>query len=552
MKESVVFSILFMLFSTSSTFAQQCLDGNCDNGRGTYQYENGSKYQGQFKMGRPSGRGTIIFANGNQYNGDWNNGMREGTGIFSSSSGNVYTGAFRNSRFSGQGTMTFSSGNKYVGQWESDQPNGKGVFSFKSGEVYEGDFVSGKFSGQGTMSYPNGEKYIGAWKDNLRDGKGKLYPTNGSVVVGKWERGKQVGAEKEQDKSSSAGQVQVPESKLPDCNTGYCRSGQGVYTYGDGSKWIGDFKDGQPEGNGTLSYVNADKYVGRWEKNAPHGEGIMYYKNGRVLGAIWEYGRPMGELPANNKPVNTSVEVDRDPAVKIWAVVVGVGRYQTMPNLKYPTTDAYQYYSFLKSPEGGALPDPQVRILVDEDATRTNILQTMRQTLLRADENDVVIFYFSGHGLEGSFLPVDYDGFNNKLLHQDIKNLMAESKAKHKLCIADACHSGTLVAMKGAPLRSALEKYYSAFQETSGGLALLMSSKAEEFSLEDQGLRSGIFSHYLIRGLKGEADSDGNKIVTIKEVFDYVYKSVRTYTSSAQTPTLSGVHDDGMPVGVMR
>jgi hypothetical protein len=52
--------------------------------------------------------------------------------------------------------------------------------------------------------------------------------------------------------------------------------------------------------------------------------------------------------------------------------------------------------------------------------------------------------------------------------------------------------------------------------------------------------------------LKGDADSDGNKIVTIKEVFDYVYKSVRTYTSSAQTPTLSGVHDDGMPVGVMR
>ena len=164
----------------------------------------------------------------------------------------------------------------------------------------------------------------------------------------------------------------------------------------------------------------------------------------------------------------------------------------------------------------------------------------------------MVIFYFSGHGLEGAFLPVDYDGFNNKLLHTEIKGIMNESQAKHKLCIADACHSGTLLAMKGATMATTLQKYYSAFQETKGGLALLMSSKAEEYSLEDQGLRSGIFSHYLIRGLKGEADSDGNKIITIRELYDYIYKSVRSYTSAAQTPTLTGKHDDEMPVAIIR
>ena len=64
------------------------------------------------------------------------------------------------------------------------------------------------------------------------------------------------------------------------------------------------------------------------------------------------------------------VKVDRDDEVKVWAVVVGIGRYTTMPVLKYTDDDAYHIYAFLKSPEGGALPDSQIRLLIDEDAFR--------------------------------------------------------------------------------------------------------------------------------------------------------------------------------------
>jgi len=79
-----------------------------------------------------------------------------------------------------------------------------------------------------------------------------------------------------------------------------------------------------------------------------------------------------------------------------------------------------------------------------------------------------------------------------------------------------------------------------------------MSSKREEYSLEDQGMRSGIFSHYLIRGLKGDADVDGDKVVTMRELYDFVYKNVRTYTSNAQTPSISGSFDWRMPVASVR
>ncbi|MCB0635249.1 MAG: caspase family protein, partial [Lewinella sp.] len=222
-----------------------------------------------------------------------------------------------------------------------------------------------------------------------------------------------------------------------------------------------------------------------------------------------------------------------------------------MPALRYTDDDAYQLYAFLKSPEGGALPDEQVELLIDEDATHRNILNAMRSTFLRADQNDMVLFYFSGHGLPGAFLPIDYDGYANRLEHTEVSEILQASRAKHKLVLADACHSGGLLAAR-TTAHLALQRYYEALSNSSGGTALLLSSKGEEYSLEDGGLRSGIFSHFLILGLKGEADNNNDQLVTIRELFNYVHQQVRVYTGNVQTPTLTGYFDDNMPVGVVR
>ncbi|MBK9679001.1 MAG: caspase family protein [Saprospiraceae bacterium] len=63
---------------------------------------------------------------------------------------------------------------------------------------------------------------------------------------------------------------------------------------------------------------------------------------------------------------------------KIWTVVVGVARYEHMPALRYSDDDAYRIYAFLKSPEGRALKDDQIKILVDEDATRDKIISALQ------------------------------------------------------------------------------------------------------------------------------------------------------------------------------
>lgn len=549
---------LLSLVAILSLFAfqvqAQCIKGNCKSGTGTYVYPSGAKYNGQFKNGKIHGQGMLIFSNGNRYVGQWKNQYRHGKGKMTFYNGDVYKGNFYQSKFTGKGTMEFHSGDKYVGEWGNDLQNGEGVYYYQSGNRYEGHFKNGKLHGQGTMFYKDGNKYVGHWENNYKDGQGTFYKANGSEIAGLWLNGKYVGEEatRPENVADISEDMMVSKDELPDCTSGDCADGIGVYAYGDGSKWVGEFINGQPNGEGTCYYANGDKYVGNWERHAPHGEGIMYYANQRVLGAIWEYGNPIQEIEASNEMIaKEDIKVDRNKEVKIWAVVVGVARYVHMPVLKYTDDDAYQIYAFLKSPEGGALPDDQIRVLIDDDANRANIIRTMRQVFLQADENDVVLLYFSGHGLPGSFLPVDFDGFNNKLQHQDIKDVFGETKAKHKLVLADACHSGSLIAMRSA-VQETLQKYYDAFESSRGGTALLLSSKGDEYSLEDKGLRQGIFSHYLIRGLKGEADENHNKIVTINELFNFVYNKVRVYTGNAQTPTLSGDFDPNMPVAVRR
>lgn len=535
-----------LLFVGFTAFAQaNCEKGDCLNGDGVRVYPSGARYKGLFKDGNPEGRGELHFSDGRLYVGEWRGGQRNGLGVLTYADGGKYTGLFQQNKKHGQGVMVYANGNRYEGQWATGHPHGQGTFTYANGDSYEGFLAVGQCDGQGIMRYADGSVYEGEWKANTLHGNGQLTFADGQVAKGRWNEGQYLTDWKQYA-------FQGDTATIRNCNAVFCQSGTGRFTYSNGSVFIGFFREGQPTGRATVYYADGNRYEGQWERHTPHGPGLMTYADGRQIGAVWTHGHPTRKLYLQDQPSTpATVTIDHDPKVKIWAVVIGAAHYQNMPTLRYTDDDAYQIYAFLKSPEGGALPDEQVKVLIDEQATRKNILAAMRQTFLRADENDVVLFYFSGHGLEGAFLPIDYDGYHHQLEHEVVKQVLNQSQAKHKLVLADACHSGSLLAQR-APLKGVLQRYYEAFNSTQGGTALLMSSKGEEYSLEDGGLRSGIFSHFLIRGLKGAADADANRIVTVQELFNYVHQQVRLYTGSIQTPTLTGSFDPRMPVAAVR
>jgi len=279
----------------------------------------------------------------------------------------------------------------------------------------------------------------------------------------------------------------------------------------------------------------------------------MCYASGDVYGALWEHGRTLVQLNTEETyEIARNEMIDHDVKVKTWAVVIGVSKYEFMPMLNYSDDDAYRFYAFLKSPEGGSIPDKQIRILIDSDAKRDHILKALKNIFYKADENDRIILYYSGHGLSGTILPIDYDGRKNQIFFEEIEQILLKARAAFKVCYMDACYSGSALREREEMARSPVTRRGDDLLRGDQGIAFLLSSKAAEYSLEDGGLRQGVFSHFLMRGLKGEANLNGDEIVSIRELYKYVNFQVRKYTGSVQNPVILGDYDQLMPVAIIR
>lgn len=532
------------LFLSNGLLHAQCIKGDCQNGQGTYLYESGARYVGEFYHNKNNGIGTLYYSDGRRYSGEWSHGYPQGKGILTYPDGRVQKGEWVQGKFQEDAHEPTQDEIVEVqtGCVTGDCENGEGTFIYNDGSKYEGFFKNRRRNGKGVMWFADGERYDGDWTDDHMHGSGSKFLVTGTVLTGLWNNNQFVG--------------ELGDEGLKGCLTGDCISGEGIYATIDGSQYLGEFNGGLFHGQGVCIYTNGDKYEGGWKHGLFNGEGTMYFASGKIVSGIWKNGAivEVKDLYADSLSKIISKNTEFDPSIKIYAVVVGVATYNHMRTLSYTDDDAYRVAMFLKSPEGGALPEDQIAILIDEEAKKQNIMKAMHDVFSKADSNDMVMFYFSGHGLQGSFIPYDYDGFNNQISHEDVKRIMESSQAKFKVCIADACHSGSLntFASKSADrsAKSIIDQYYEAFDAVESSTVLLLSSKAEEKSLESSGLRQGIFSHFLIRGLKGEADYDKNGIVRIAELYRFIFVNVQAYTGDRQTPLIKGDYDADMPMSV--
>jgi len=563
-----IFSFFFLLLSASVYGG--CISGNCYNGKGTFKYSDGSKYTGTFFKGKPHGQGTYLHRDGSVYTGEFHNGEKNGEGYIRFAGGDEYTGHFEHGTLSGKGIMTYRKGDRYEGNWNNGKPSGYGVYSFSDGDVYTGEFLDGQFNGRGKILRMDGSYYDGAWVRNKKHGQGVVFQ-NGRKSVHTYDMNiltseKDINRENDHTAvAESKEKIKPAGSNLKDCTSLYCHNETGTYRYLDGSVYTGQFVDGEGSGTGRCNYADGSYYEGGWKNHSPHGRGTMHFASGRVYAAVWDNGVPVKKVAIettvakeSSPPVTASTQTktssrgDADGKVQIYALIVGIATYNHMPSLKYTDDDAYQLYAFFKSPEGGALRDDNIKILIDDAATKRTILDELESLSSRADADDVVILYLSGHGLDGAYVPSDFDGSNHQLPYSTILDELDRSLARHKLFITDACHSGSMIAAARTPLTVAIQNFYNAYNTANGGTAIMTSSKQEEVSLEYGGLRQGVFSHFLIKGLKGYADSSGDKLLTIEELYQYIYNNVREYTANKQNPSIIGDFDRNMPVGWVR
>ena len=93
----VIVIIVFGLMWCNVGFAE-CIEGDCNNGYGTFTWTDGAKYVGEFKDGLQHGQGTYITTDGAKYVGEFKIGLMHGRGTYIWADGTKYVGEFKDGK----------------------------------------------------------------------------------------------------------------------------------------------------------------------------------------------------------------------------------------------------------------------------------------------------------------------------------------------------------------------------------------------------------------------------------------------------------------------
>jgi hypothetical protein len=279
---------------------------------------------------------------------------------------------------------------------------------------------------------------------------------------------------------------------------------------------------------------------------------------------VWDVDLDPGqnemEIIAKNSSLNSSskfIITYKEPKlpkfrIDIWAIVIGISKYKnssgSFQNLKYAAEDAKYFYDYLVDTYGNYITKERVVLLTNEQATRSNIIREIKEKSKRAGENDLIFVYFAGHGMAQTTNRVFFFSYDTDpdlveataVPNSDITALLDLSPANKKILIADACHSGLLNSQETRGLSKINELILELAQKQ--GYYIFTSAGGSEEAQEGEkwGSGHGVFTYYFVQGLKGKADTDHDKVVTIGEIYDFVRKKVRDDTDGKQYPQLMG------------
>jgi formylglycine-generating enzyme required for sulfatase activity len=220
------------------------------------------------------------------------------------------------------------------------------------------------------------------------------------------------------------------------------------------------------------------------------------------------------------------------------AIVVGVGKFPArsgIGELKYPARDADMVDAELTRLGYTVIP------LKDSEATRAAVRKSLRDVKDILEGRDAtLVFYFTGHGWAPGGRNVlatfdagadDLDGTG--LSVDEVAKAVAATGAARRVLWIDAC--------RNEPGKSTASRTFADFKRAEG-TRILFSSRAGKVSFENDTLQQGVFTHYLVRALKGEAAGrDG--LLTFRDIADYVTEGVENFglrNGSLQSPFESG------------
>ena len=242
-----------------------------------------------------------------------------------------------------------------------------------------------------------------------------------------------------------------------------------------------------------------------------------------------------------NPGPSTPTASDSQAAERKRALLVGVNTYDTdgpLSSLSTPANDVRDLAEVLTM-EGCSFTAETLN-----DPTSQELRIAISRLFQEAGKNDLVLFYFSGHGKlndDGGLALCPKDTDTKYLMATTVSVDFLKQEIDHGRCdrvviILDCCYSG---AAAGA-FRSDIPDILKNRLGSGRGKYVISSSSATQLSISLEVDHNGLFSKWLKHGLKTwEADTSGDDIITLDELFNYA-KARTTEQRTSQTPTMNG------------
>ncbi len=231
-------------------------------------------------------------------------------------------------------------------------------------------------------------------------------------------------------------------------------------------------------------------------------------------------------------------------------VVIGIDKHQERQlDLRYAAADARALYNLMIDEKCGCFPRENVALLLNEQATTREVGKALSSLTKKVGPNDTVWIYFAGHGaLEGDeayWVTHDSDVHHLSVTGLDrtrINKELSKLRSERVLLFLDCCHAAATAmqsnALRGAP---SPDELFARFE--GKGVMTVAASDGMQKSVELAEFGRGVFTYYLEKGLRGEADENGDGVVTLNALWRYLHKKVESEAqrvNNKQTPVKHG------------
>jgi formylglycine-generating enzyme required for sulfatase activity len=215
-----------------------------------------------------------------------------------------------------------------------------------------------------------------------------------------------------------------------------------------------------------------------------------------------------------------------------YALLIGVSNYTDLNPLPSAVKDVAALKEVLIDPKIGGFADSDVEALTDVDETA--IRRGISKLFANRKNDDLVLLYFSGHGVTDSRNDFYLSGIStdkNDLLSTAVSSdfvqkAMNQRGSKRQVLILDCCHSGAFP--KGMTAKD-IGKVNLSPKLGGEGRAILTASDSTQYAFEQEGFELSLYTHFLVEGLRtGAADRDDDGAVTVDELYEYVRDKVKS------------------------